>query len=61
MPGKIWIGIVIVVGLAAIGLVWTKRTSLTAERDIPYASVSSSVPAPAPGQKKVVLKNLGMT
>ncbi|MBI2347434.1 MAG: hypothetical protein HYV05_02145 [Deltaproteobacteria bacterium] len=48
------VSIVIVVGLLAFGSVWIQGDSAT-------TSVSSSVPAPAPGQKKVVLKDLGMT
>lgn len=61
MPIKRWVGIVILVGLVAIGLVWIKGISQTTGRDVPTTYVSSSVPAPAPGQKKVVLKDLGMT
>ena len=48
------VGIVIVVGLLTFAFVRIQGDSAT-------TSVSSSVPAPAPGQKKVVFKNLGMT
>ena len=51
---KNWVGIVIVVGLLAFALVWIQGDSTT-------TSASSTVPAPGPDQKKVVLKNLGMT
>ena len=58
---KKWVSIVIGVGLLAIALLWMKGISQTTGRDVPTTYVSSSVPAPAPGQKKIVLKNLGMT
>lgn len=51
---KKWVSIVIVIGLFALALVWIQGDSAT-------TSVSSSVPAPAPDQKKVMLKDLGMT
>ena len=55
------VSIVIGVGLLAIAFLWMKGISQITGRDVPATYVSSSVPAPTPGQKKIVLKNLGMT
>ena len=61
MPVKKWIIIVSVIAVSGIAFVWMKGASQTDGRDIRITSTSSNVPAPGPGQKKVVLKNLGMT
>lgn len=58
---KKWLSIVIGVGLLAILFGWMSGTSQTIGRDILTLYASSNVPAPGPGQKKVVLKNLGMS
>jgi len=61
MPIKKWVSIVIVIGFLGVAFVWIKGQSQIPGRDAPTTYVSSSVPAPEPGQKKVVFKNLGMT
>ena len=56
---KKWALPILGLGIIAVGLVWL-NVSQTAQVNIPgYAS--ASVPAPGPGQKKVLLKDLGMT
>lgn len=58
---KKWISIVIIIGIFVVAFVWMKGASQTTGRDIQLTYVSSNVPAPGPGQKKVLLKDLGMT
>jgi len=53
MDIKKWIGIGIIIVVFGI-------TFISIQRDNASTAVSPSVPAPQPGQKKVVLKNLGM-
>jgi hypothetical protein len=56
---KIWALFVLGLGVAAAGYIWLGATP-TAQVNSSTSNVSATVPAPAPGQKKVVLKNLGM-
>lgn len=59
MDTKKWLGIVIVV-VFALAFVWLKSASQPWAPGIQTVSAGSNVPAPGTGQKKVVLKNLGM-
>jgi copper chaperone CopZ len=57
---KNWALLVVGVGITAIGYIWLSTTP-TAQVDSPNGNASAAVPAPTPSQKKVVLKNLGMS
>lgn len=61
MHVKKWVGIAIAIGLFAVVFVWMPGTSQTIGRDLPSSYASSNVPAPGPSQRKVLLKDLGMT
>jgi copper chaperone CopZ len=56
---KKWVLPVLLLGIITVGFVWP-NASQTAQASSP-AYASTSVPPPAPGQKKVILKNLGMS
>lgn len=58
---KKWITFFIIIGFFGITFVWMKGASQTNGGGIQISQVSSNVPAPGPGQKKVVFKNLGMS
>jgi hypothetical protein len=60
MPIKKLAGIVVIFGVFGAALLWIKGASQTDGRDVQTVSASAKVPAPGPGQNKVVLKNLGM-
>jgi hypothetical protein len=51
----------VIIGLFGIGFLWMHGLSQTSGPDIPTIYASAAVPAPQPDQKKVVLKNLGMS
>ncbi len=57
-----WLLLALVVGMLATGFVWLNGTPVTTQAGGSGGRVESaaSVPAPEPGQKKVVLENLGM-
>jgi hypothetical protein len=61
MQIKKWLSLAIVTVAFGIAYVWIKGTPETNGRDAQVEPVSSNVPAPGPGQKKVLLRNLGMT
>lgn len=61
MEVKTWISLAVLIGVLGIAFVWMKGTTQTSGQGIEISSTSSNVPAPGPGQKKVVLKNLGMS
>ena len=53
--------LVLGLGIITAGYIeWNNATLATQEKN-PTTHVAASVPAPGLGQKKVVLKNLGMT
>lgn len=60
MDIKKWIGIVIIIVVLGIAILWMRGASDVNGRDVQVTRVSSKIPAPGPGQKKVFLKNLGM-
>lgn len=57
---KKWTLLVFGVGIVTVGYFWLNPIQ-TAQVHGASGYVSSKVPPPKPGQKKVVLKNLGMT
>lgn len=60
MPIKNSIIIVSIIAVYGTAFAWVKSASQTNGRDIQTAFAGSNVPLPGPGQKKVVLKTLGM-
>jgi hypothetical protein len=59
MDTKKWFGIIIVV-VFGIAFMRMNSSSQTRNPELQMVSAGSTIPAPAPGQKKVVLKNLRM-
>jgi hypothetical protein len=51
--------LVLGLGIAAVAYIWL--VAPTAQVNSSASNASATVPAPEPGQKKVVLENLGMT
>ena len=51
--------LVLGLGITAVTYIWLDATS-SAQVNSSTSHASASIPAPGPGQKKVVLKNLGM-
>ncbi len=58
---KRWVQVTILVAIVAPGYFWLNGVFRAAPRAGSTQQVSPSVPAPNSDQKKVVLKNLGMT
>lgn len=58
---KSWIKISVVAAIVGILYFWVKVIPPSTEGQVPVTYTSQNVLAPGPGQKKVVLKNLGMT
>ena len=58
---KTWVRVSVLAAIVAVGYVSTNVLFRTARTEGPTAQVSSGVPAPESGQKKVILKSLGMT
>jgi hypothetical protein len=56
---KSWALMVLGFGIAAAAYIWFDAAP-TAQVNSSASNASATVPAPGPGQKKVVLKNLGM-
>jgi len=61
MDIKKWIGIVIIIVVLGIAILWMRGGSDVNGRDVQVTQLNSKLPAPTSGQKKVVLKNLGMS
>jgi hypothetical protein len=60
MNTKKWFGTVIVTIVLGMTILWMRSASDVRGRDIQVTQLNSKVPAPTAGQKKVLLKNLGM-
>lgn len=58
---KGWLRLAVVAAAAGLLYTWANGTFRSTGGDSTTSYVSQKVPAPSAGQKKVVLKNLGMT
>jgi len=58
---KRWIQTVLLVAIVTLGYLWVSGVFRATPRAGSVEHVSPSVPPPSADQKKVVLKNLGMT
>jgi hypothetical protein len=61
MDIKKWIGIAVIIVVFGTAFVWMRGASPVNRPDVQLTQASSKIPAPGPGQTKVVLKNLGMS
>lgn len=57
---KVWLRLLVVAVFVGLLYAWASGTFRFTEVDSTTSYVSQAVPAPGPGQKKVVLQNLGM-
>ncbi len=58
---KRWIQTVLLVAIVTLGYLWVSGVYRATPQAGSIKHVSSSVPPPSADQKKIVLKNLGMT
>lgn len=58
---KRWAQAALLVVAIVLGSLWVSGAFQTAQESESRADVAASVPAPGPGQNKVLLKDLGMT
>ena len=57
---KKWALLVLALGIAAVVYIWLDGTPIAQVKDS-RINERAGVPSPEPGQKKVILKDLGMT
>jgi hypothetical protein len=61
MDIKKWIGVAIIIVVLGSTIFWMRAASDVNWRDVQVTQSNSKLPAPGPDQRKVILKNLGMS